>query len=691
MISPKSAFSKILRSCAFPASVLTTGRYWRTVLKLAGWAVLIFAALFALYCLVGGAVGWKHLAECWGEFTSGTDWIPDLGEDRYGSSSRLFAAAFFVRLAGLVFFGGVFISAVTNLFLSISDERTRGLFRYRREVFRNHFVIIGNGEETEALICAIFKGEFGAYAGEYIVIMTHADVESARERLLSELASERENRRGIVFYYGDLDSKECLRDLAPWNAREIFVLGDADDLSGRDVRNMSAMRLLDDIVGRRRGNACASVKRIPVNVQICSVSTYSAIQKLDNFDRGDRGDVFLHVAPRIFNFYETWARRLWGFFGQRDGGSYHYRDLDYLAIRAADDPHHVHLVVVGLNQMGLALVLEALRICHYANFDENAGGPKTRVTVVDCDPARKLFFEANYPNLAQIYDVDVDFVCASVESPEVRELISSSARERHCLLTVAICFESDDAALAAGLSLPDVVFEHRDDDAKHRSMKPGGNTVLIRQARRSEISRKLDRDGDRYKYVRRFGYANPEFESEFIRDDMPKLVNALYGKWQDLVNLSQDEKTELKEGMHASWLKLEEYKRWSNRFQVDSYRIYLRMLGFFARKRQKNSAGGDAALPSFAGEAESRIADMEHRRWLAERTLSGTRFWDKPFPDDESGDTVQDKLYRLHNCIRKTSALPFAVLRKDIAPIVNAPVLLKDEGYEFIRISEEEE
>ena len=173
MISPKKAFSNMLRSCAFPASVLTTGRYWRTVLKLAGCTVLIFAALFALYCLAGGVGGWTHLAECWGEFTSGTDWVPGPDGERYGSSSRLFAAAFFVRLAGLVFFGGVFISAVTNLFLSISEERARGLFRYRRGFFRDHFVIIGNGEETEALIRAIFKGEFGAYAGEYVVVMTH--------------------------------------------------------------------------------------------------------------------------------------------------------------------------------------------------------------------------------------------------------------------------------------------------------------------------------------------------------------------------------------------------------------------------------------------------------------------------------------------------------------------------------------
>ena len=862
MISPKSAFSKILRACAFPLSVLTTGRYWRTTLKLAGGTTLIFLALFALYCLVGGVVGWNHFARCWGEFTSGTDWVPDPGDCHYSEkppvpasgknvdsekppvpasgdshcsgqnddpekspvsdesvsadcSGRLYAAAFVVRLAGLVFFGGVFISAVTNLFLNVSEERTRGLFRYRREVFRNHFVIIGNGEETEALIRAIFNGKFGAYAGEYIVIMTHADVESARERLLSELASERKNRRGIVFYYGDLDSKECLRDLAPWNARAVFVLGDATDVSGRDVRNMSAMRLLDDIVAesilrcgrdarwrakcvslwkkwraeqsaaekmmktvsgeealklknsvaaakkrflavhgvlgirrdarwraecvslwkkwraeqsaagkmmktvskdeaqKLRNSVAAAEKRffdvygfygIPVNVQICGVSTYSAIQKLDSFDRGVKGSVFEYIVPRVFNLYENWARRLWGFFGLRDGGAYRYRDLDYLPIRAADDPHHVHLVVVGLNQMGLALVLEALRICHYANFDENAGGPKTRVTVVDRDPSRELFFKASYPNLSQIYDVDVDFVCAEIESPEARRIIVESARDRDCLLTVAICFGSDDAALAAGLSLPEIVFEHAHEDylvrrrlslalgleyrekSPHCGMKQEGNTVLIRQTTdRNEISRKLDLDEARYKYVRRFGYANSDFDSDLLDDELAKCVNALYEKWEVL---SEGDETKIKRALadkEAAWRSLSEYKRWSNRFQVDSYRVYLNKLGYAAVEDKDGKPGtvpesldafrkytaafveGNETIVAPSEEENFRlIVDMEHRRWVAERTLAGTRSYAvdfTPVDEDEEGKekwawaSVQDKIYRRHNCICTTKEL----------------------------------
>ncbi|MGN0834838.1 MAG: hypothetical protein ACI4QA_03300 [Candidatus Spyradosoma sp.] len=724
MISSKKAFLKIFRACAFPVSVLTTGRYWWTVLKLAGWAVLIFAVMFALYCLVGGAVGWRHLAECWGEFTSGTDWVPDLGEERYGASSRLFAAAFVVRLAGLVFFGGVFISAVTNLFLNVSDERTRGLFRYRRGFFRDHFVIIGNGEETEALIRAIFKGDenFGAYSGEYIVIMTHADVERARERLFSELESEGKKRGGIVFYYGDLDSKECLDDVAPWNAREIFVLGDATDVSGRDVRNMSAMRLLNDIVGEHRGKACVSGKCVPVNVQICGVSTYSAIQKLDSFDRGVQGSAFEYIVPRVFNLYENWARRLWGFFGRGNDGEYRYRDLDYLPICTKDNRHYVHLVVVGLNQMGLALVLEALRICHYANFDESAEYPKekkkTRITIVDRDPSRELFFKANYPNLSQIYDVDVDFVSAEIESPEARRIIVKSARDCDCLLTVAICFGSDDVALAAGLSLPEIVFEYQDKDKsvtlsrlayvlegergnaeQRRSMKEGGNTVLIRQTTdRNEISRKLDLDKDRYKYVRRFGYASSDFDSDLLNDELAKCVNVLYENWQVLSVGDEEAVKNALAGKEAAWSGLSEYKRWSNRFQVDSYRVYLNTLGYAAVKTKDGKTTPEEReafkkLDAFrkyatvlveggeilAGEGEakeeddelfSRIADMEHRRWVAERTLAGTRSFDVDFrPRDVKEGTeeeakevwawesVQDKVYRRHACLCSTKKL----------------------------------
>ena len=126
---------------------------------------------------------------------------------------------------------------------------------------------------------------------------------------------------------------------------------------------------------------------------------------------------------RPFNFYELWSRRLWGLYRDektRMSGDYDLLDfvrtdesLSTFASRSSD--YYVHLVIVGFNRMGRALLLEALRVCHYANYDDSKTPEqrvKTRITVVDRYMDKlKDTFEAQFPNIGtQIYDIDVDYV-----------------------------------------------------------------------------------------------------------------------------------------------------------------------------------------------------------------------------------------------------------------------------------------
>lgn len=719
-------------------------RFWRQIVFLFLLIVFIFGVSVALMRWGGvsfsqpdGAAGTELVqaapateegnfwANAWGEFSGSMDMIPEL-------SGVNFISSFFLRFVGAVFLGGIFISTLTNMFDRRVEAWTKGLARYPH-LLHNHYLIVGQGEEIVQLVETILKGETadivsgGAPAGtqeddSYILIATHGDVEALRERIfisLSDMYSatpgfwgklkslfweQKSFEQRIILYYGDLEMTETLCELKPERAKMIFLLGDKHENIGQDVRNLSCVTDLNRIIARERqkrgGNDAVPV---PLFVQFDGVSTHSIVQKLDVLG-ADSDGFSLCIAPRAFNPSENWARLLWGFYGKRksagefgaDSGSYFYRALDYIPIQNPNDLRRVHLVVVGFNEMGQALVLEALRICHYANFDEIGAKRKTQITVIDPNADElKSAFEAQHPHLNQIYDVELNFRAEAVESAAAREFLAACALDENCLLTVAICLGDPDLALAAGLNLPEEVYFHYDEDsAEHRLLKRGGNSVLIRQAVYGNICRSVNKDGKRYKYVKTFGCLGREFDTSLLCERLPKIVNALYDEMtaQGGIPSIQDlgEILSRKSEIEKSWDEKNEVERWSNRFQVDSYRVYLSTIGIEAAK------AGTAPFAGTCGDLRKRfeelretLIDMEHRRWVAERTLGGFKAWKTSEPIGAS--SRKDKVYAFHNCLVSTEVIKHSedcsgatfMLERDLAPILHIPLFLEHEKYKF--------
>lgn len=116
---------------------------------------------------------------------------------------------------------------------------------------------------------------------------------------------------------------------------------------------------------------------MPVYVQFDRIPSYSNIQKLslpkDYYCYDGRTP---NIYFRPFSYHENWARQLWSLYSIDAG--HQYLPLDYRPIRVcqnaggeyiANSSDYVHLVIVGFNHMGRSLLLEALRICHYANYE----------------------------------------------------------------------------------------------------------------------------------------------------------------------------------------------------------------------------------------------------------------------------------------------------------------------------------
>lgn len=219
--------------------------------------------------------------------------------------------------------------------------------------------------------------------------------------------------RNVLFYSGDIESEEHIARLNIDTAREVYVLGEAEEY-GRDSKNLECVHIIFKL--RNKGKANKEI--LTVYVQFDRPASYSTIKKLNILDEyvSKDGEQVLYFRP--FNFFENWARLLWGYYRKND---YDVLDFDPEAkgdsrILCKVSNRHVHLVIVGFNRMGRALLLEALRICHYPNYDENTGANKTRITVIDTEMDTLLpQFESQYPYIRDIVDVEIEYRNARVE------------------------------------------------------------------------------------------------------------------------------------------------------------------------------------------------------------------------------------------------------------------------------------
>ncbi len=563
-------------------------------------------------------------------------------------------------LSGMVLLGGLLISTICNMIERRVSEVQHGRISYTH--LKNHYIIIGYGDLTHAIIDDIFKQNSEKLP--YIIIFSNQDILRVREKVAAHFSCEHE--RKILFYSGDIESNEHLKKLNISTARSVYVLGDEAEL-GRDSKNLASLLCLSS----ERGNS-ASSPPLPVYVQFDRIASYSIIQKLTlpseytcQPTQGQAQAGKLKFRP--FNFYENWARLLWGF---TPGVGGEYDKLDYEPV---EGEKFVHLFIIGFNRMGRALLFEALRLCHYPNFDEHSVTPiKTKITIID-RRAHELQadFEAEYPYLRQIMDVDIHYLQGCISCAEPRERITAASKNPHALTTIAICFGDPDLSISTALSLPYDVYYGIEDN------KPKGSEtrVLIRQELQKGLSHLLEKAKFRYENLRVFGMLNQGADAALLDDTLPMYVNAYYdvqwasgekehikGKYraytqelieQDASYAGRDFLDWLLDDPHHAFMKIiaEEFwqltsedHRFSNRYQVDNYDNYQRY------------------------ESAPELAQMEHLRWCAERSIIGYR--------DTSSYNLKDNDYQLHKLIIPYHDLPEGEKKKDREVLRNRKRLL---------------
>lgn len=527
-----------------------------------------------------------------------------------------------VAILGLLLVTGLLISVVSNMLERRVERYREGEIAYLLE---NHVVVIGFDEMVPMLVRQICSDP--RYGNCYILIQSVQPAAKVRNRIHTVLDARQERR--ILVLHAQRNSTEELAKLCTTRAREIFLIGEANEYD-HDSLNIDSLR---KIVAIHKGSP--NCPRIPVSVLFEYQTTYAAFQISDLAEEW-RKQIDFHP----FNFYEEWAKKL---LVKRSYGEEAVR-VEYPALDrepiTRESNRTVHLVIIGMSRMGVALGVEAAHLLHFPNFCRDRR-LKSRITFIDAVADEEMnFFRGRYrhyfdlasslyrdmdspgksrtlpPNRAcgkgtDFLDVEFEFVKGRAESPGVQQLLAEWAKDESQQLSIAVCLNFPPQSMAMGLYMPDTVYDRN-------------VPVFVRQETSSALldllnNRLKKEPQNRYSHVFPFGMLANPFDLDRRNTRRAQLVNYIYDfktKYGTIPTScpSDDE-------LQGGWSKLPVALQWSNFYCADSVEIKLRSLGF-----------GVAPPERLTAAQVELMAEVEHNRWNMEKLLLGYR---KPTSEEE--------------------------------------------------------
>lgn len=561
--------------------------------------------------------------------------------------------AYIISFVGTVLLGGVLISTLSNIFERRVEKAEQGELRYR---FKKHVVIIGYNETTFGLIKYISRQP--EYAKGTILLQMRKDVSQIRRLLAAHLSDKVMSR--LVIYHAMRDTLEEIQGLNLEQALELFILNEQEDTDSDSI-NMEAMQLVAQCCKNRLG------EKLKCHVIFQNQTTVSMFQRAD-LAREIKASVMFYPVM----YYDLLARDL--LVGSQIKGIEHgnhdvedkaidYPPLDRGIITRTSEKY-VHLVILGMSDMGLALGLQAAHLTHYANFEKR----KTQITFIDahafekmqefmarhqsfCDvaetyfmrPTESLSFLQNQKNSAYDYlgdfvDIRFNFVEGDVEMPEVRSLLSQWSSDSDAYLTLAVCYHRTHDALAKGMFLPSSLYEN---EIPIFIYQRDSAAILQSLGEAKSVSGNFP---NLYAQVYPFGMIKDEFNPKNKVLKWAQRANYVYNYYVQYKALPQHAPKGLawENEVETPWRELSISNQWSNIFYAYALPTKLRGLGFgcghldeenpkrtHLKKRsdvQQASPKIDASLSFVLDEKVlNELSLVEHNRWVVEKLLAGFR------------------------------------------------------------------
>lgn len=524
---------------------------------------------------------------------------------------------------GMLFFSGVIVAIITNHLRTAGDRYIRGTVG--SYPWKGHTLFVGYDELMTGTLKKACKDS------KSVVVAVPDRVPIIREQLGRFLDSESIKKVEVV-QCNQLDSDELEKRARIMYASRIYVIG-KDTEASHDAMNMKTLAIL----AKKWFNHLQDnpVDEIPIMlVYIRNQSTMSMLQQqgfkaadiwkmsadANQTDESDKEidysfqQQFVNRYCEYFNFHCDRARAL------LTVNNEFYANCKGLS----NNPQkQFHLVVLGMTEMGVAIVREAMHLAHPTGKDT-----KFLVTMVDDNAyeemhyfigrTKELFKLCHYsyhdytnPSLntefspkRNILDVEFEFIKCDVAHPKLIEQLVSWTKDDNQLLSLVICTSNSPKNMAVALYLP-------------QELLHGQKSVptWIYQMGDDSMCQVLDKS--QYSTLHPFSLydhavedttASPFYQSSREIADYYNCHYSEYG-YQEWADMSQND-------------------RWSSIYSVmsmDIKRIYV---------------GADTWL-SIDDKAKDEIDCLEHNRWMVEKLSDGFRPTDE-FQHKEIDDELQD-------------------------------------------------
>ena len=516
---------------------------------------------------------------------------------------------YLLSIFGSVLLGGVLISTLSNIFERRVEKVASGKTHYR---LAGHLIVVGYRPATVGLIIQL--GNDSAFGRSPILLQTTADVASVRNSL--QLSLSRSLMQRVIIYQGSRISPEDIAALQPEKAVALYLLGDEGE-ADCDALHANALA--------RVGERCAVASRLS---RLPTITLFFHPSTVTAFQRGDLSPSIreqLELTPLIY--HEQLASALLADNCTGLGGQT-VPPLDRISLVPESD-HYVHLVVAGMNDMGVALGMKAAQIAHFPNYrkrksvitfiDEEAGSKMEQLftrypylfEVVDHSFMKigedDLFIKGEkercYAYLGDLSDLEFRFVEGSPQSTAVHSLFDSWASDENALLSIAVCGEDAPQSVSWSIHMPGIIFDRQ-------------IPIFVFQEEPVSIMEAMA-DNGRYANIYPFGMVSRGVPLHLRTLHWAKRLNWVYSCFFSEGRLPEPLPDELSpfHPLFSSWHKLSIADQWSNISHAESFPAKLRVTG-----RQPGTK-----ITPFTPDEKEMLAEVEHNRWMTERLMIGYR------------------------------------------------------------------
>lgn len=383
--------------------------------------------------------------------------------------------SFAIFIIGYFLIYVLLVSFVVNFIFKKTEAFNNGEKKF---YLNKHIVILGYNNSVPSLIKKIINNR-DQYGKPKILLQSSHDINSLRIKLRTKLNKAEEKR--LIFYSASRDSEEDLRDMNIEFSSIVFCIGEGE--KDCDFINLNSVKKISSIF--------SSSKFKNDKLKCFTLIESKSINKLLK-----RNNITEDVSNNInfcpFSINEIWARKLFivnnACLNDSDSSIIRYQPLDRDGITRESEVR-VHLVIIGMTNMGITLALEALKIAHFPNFKTK--NIKSKISFIDINidfemncfmnEHKQLFenttyryFDINNNSRNKSFliplkedhsryratDFEFDFYNANIANPKMQDVIDSWANDTNQYLTIVSCLNNPTANISVGYNFSDLLYKN---------------------------------------------------------------------------------------------------------------------------------------------------------------------------------------------------------------------------------------